>query len=138
MMRALNASPDVATTASGQQATDVLDVLVVGGGQAGLATAYHLRSTGLRCEVLERHSRIGDSWRTRYDSLTLFTSRAYSSLPGLDLTGDPSGYPGKDEIADYLESYAARFGLPVRLDVDVRMLERVAIGSLPRSVTARM
>lgn len=105
--------------------TTVLDVLVVGGGQAGLATAYHLRSTGLRFEVLERHARIGDSWRQRYDSLTLFTPRAYSALPGLALTGDPNSYPTKDEIADYLESYAARFGLPVRLGVDVEMLERM-------------
>jgi cation diffusion facilitator CzcD-associated flavoprotein CzcO len=63
MMRAPTSSPDAAQAASGHQATDVLDVLVVGGGQAGLATAYHLRSTGLHLEVLERHSRIGDSWR---------------------------------------------------------------------------
>lgn len=124
-MMSRTASPDAARAASGNGATTVLDVLVVGGGQAGLATAYHLRTTGLRFEVLEHHSRIGDSWRTRYDSLSLFTPRAYSALPGLDLTGDPSGYPSKDEIADYLEAYAARFGFPVRLGVDVRVLERV-------------
>ena len=57
---------------------------------------------------------------TRYDSLALFTPRAYSALPGLALTGDPNGYPSKDEIADYLEAYAAAFELPVRLGVDVR------------------
>ena len=115
---------DAALAASGNGATAVLDVLVVGGGQAGLATAYHLRRTGLHFEVLERHPRIGDSWRRRYDSLTLFTPRAYSALPGLALTGDPNGYPGKDEIADYLEAYAGRFELPLRLGVDVRGLER--------------
>ena len=83
MMPSQTASSVAAPDASERQATDVLDVLVVGGGQAGLATAYHLRSTGLHLEVLERHSRIGDSWRKRYDSLTLFTPRAYSALPGL-------------------------------------------------------
>jgi putative flavoprotein involved in K+ transport len=127
-MIAPTSSADAAQAASGLPETTVLDVLVVGGGQAGLATAYHLRSTGLRFEVLERNARIGDSWRTRYDSLSLFTPRAYSSLPGLLLDGDPDGYATKDEVADYLERYAIRFALPVRLEADVRRLERVDEG----------
>lgn len=106
-------------------ATDVLDVLVVGAGQAGLAVGYHLRSTGLRFQLLDRHTRVGDSWRQRYDSLVLFTPRRFSALPGLILSGDPEGYPGKDEVADYLEAYAARFDLPVRLGVEVQTLERI-------------
>lgn len=128
MMLAPTSSPDPVHTASGQSGTIVLDVLVIGGGQAGLATAYHLRSTGLRFEVLERHARIGDSWRERYDSLSLFTPRAYSALPGLSLDGDPDGYATKDEAAGYLDRYAARFARPVRMGADVRRLERVEGG----------
>ena len=92
------------TTRDGRTDARVLDVLVVGGGQAGLATGYHLRATGFRYEIVEGHARLGESWRRRYDSLTLFTPRAYSALPGLPVPGDPDGYPTKDEIADYLES----------------------------------
>src|SRR5918998_16401 len=70
------------------------------------------------------NARVGDSWRRRYDSLTLFTPRAYSGLPGLPVPGDPAGYPTKDEIADYLESYARRFSLPVLLGTEVERLEQ--------------
>jgi putative flavoprotein involved in K+ transport len=102
-----------------------LDVLVIGAGQAGLAMAYQLRSTGLQFGVVDGHSRVGDSWRQRYDSLVLFTPRSYSALPGLAVAGDPNGYPTKDEIADYLESYAAHFALPIQLNAGVRSLDQV-------------
>src|ERR1700730_6468683 len=101
------------------------DVLVIGGGQAGLAMGHELRTAGLRYQILERHSRVGDSWRQRYDSLALFTPRSYSALPGLAVAGDPNGYPHKDEIAVYLESYAAHFGLPIRLKAGFRSLDWV-------------
>jgi putative flavoprotein involved in K+ transport len=100
-----------------------LDVLVIGAGQAGLAIAYRLQATGLRYTVVDSHSRVGDSWRQRYDSLVLFTPRSYSALPGLTVAGDPTGYPTKDEIADYLESYAAHFALPIRLQAEIRSLD---------------
>src|SRR4030081_2826801 len=102
-----------------------LDVLIIGAGQAGLAIAYQLQTTGLRYVVVDIHSRVGDSWRQRYHSLVLFTPRSYSALPGLAVAGDPNGYPTKDEIADYLESYAAHFALPIRLKAAVRSLDRV-------------
>ena len=105
-----------------------LDVLVIGGGQAGLAMGHELRTVGLRYQILERHSRVGDSWRQRYDSLLLFTPRSYSALPGLAVPGDPDGYPGKSEIADYLESYVAHFALPVRLNTVVQSLGRTEGG----------
>ena len=104
----------MATTAS------ALDVLVIGAGQAGLALGFHLKATGQHFLVVDRHDRIGESWRKRFDSLTLFTPRAYSALPGLPVPGDPQGYPTKDEIADYLESYARHFALPVKLDKRAR------------------
>jgi putative flavoprotein involved in K+ transport len=100
------------------------DVLVIGAGQAGLATGYHLGPTGLGYELLDGNSSVGDSWRHRFDSLKLFTPRSYSALPGLVVPGDPNGFPGKDEIADYLKTYAAHFGMPVRLNTPVRLLER--------------
>ncbi|MBX6381869.1 MAG: NAD(P)-binding domain-containing protein [Microbispora sp.] len=91
------------------------DTLIIGGGQAGLALGYHLRRAGLRFAILDAHRRVGDAWRQRWDSLTLFTPRRYDALPGLPFPGDPDGHPGKDEVADYLEAYAERFDLPVRL-----------------------
>ncbi len=103
--------------------TEELDILVIGAGQAGLAAGYFLHQRGVSFAVLDEHDRIGDSWRKRYDSLVLFSSRAYSALPGLRLTGDPAGYPGKDEIADYLEHYARIMRLPVRMNESVTSLE---------------
>jgi putative flavoprotein involved in K+ transport len=102
-----------------------LDVLVVGAGQAGLAMAHQLRSTELQFRVVDCHSRVGDSWRQRYDSLVLFTPRSYSALPGLAVAGEPSGYPTKDEIADYLESYAGHFAIPIQLNAEIRSLDQV-------------
>jgi putative flavoprotein involved in K+ transport len=102
-----------------------LDVLVVGAGQAGLALGFHLKETPLRFRIVDRHARVGDCWRKRYDSLVLFTPRAYSALPGLAVAGDPDGYPTKDEMGDYLETYAAHFDLPVTTGTGIRRLERV-------------
>src|SRR5215208_4150249 len=101
-----------------------LDVLVVGAGQAGLALGARLKRTSLRFGLVERHARVGDSWRKRYDSLTLFTPRTYSALPDLAVPGDPDGFPTKDEMADYLETYTTHFDLPVILDTGIASLER--------------
>ncbi len=121
---------NVATRTADQESdggtpTAGLDVLVIGAGQAGLAAGYHLRATGLRFQLVERHARIGDSWRERFDSLALFTPRAYSHLPGLLLDGDQEGYATRDEVADYLERYAAEFQLPVHHGAAVTSLDRV-------------
>ena len=101
-----------------------IDAIIVGGGQAGLAAAYHLKQAGLSCLVVEKHQRIGDNWRVRYDSLLLFASRRYSHLPGLTLEGDPTGYPNKDELADYLERYAQHFELPMALGAEVVSVQK--------------
>src|SRR3954469_18425285 len=110
--------------------TTALDVLVIGAGQAGLAAGHALRATGLRYELIERQTRIGDSWRQRYDSLTLFTPRSYSHLPGLPLEGARDGYATRDEIAAYLEGYARSFTIPVRLGTALVKLERGGTGFL--------
>ncbi|MDN5857466.1 MAG: NAD(P)/FAD-dependent oxidoreductase [Pseudonocardia sp.] len=101
---------------------DVLDVAVIGGGQAGLAMAWHLRRHGLRFAVLDAAPEVGATWRSRWDSLRLFTSARYDGLPGLRFPGAGDRYPTKDEVADYLRGYAAAFDLPVRLDSRVHSL----------------
>ena len=101
-----------------------LDVAVIGGGQAGLAIGYFLRQQGYRFVILERASELAPAWRERWDSLTLFTPRRYSALPGLPFPGDPDGYPTRDEVIGYLEHYAETFELPVELNSEVKKLER--------------
>ncbi len=105
-----------------------LDTIVIGGGQAGLAMGHELAERGRRFVIVDASQRVGDAWRNRWDSLVLFTPRSYSALPGLAMTGDPSGYPAKDDMADYLERYAACFALPIRLNSLVCALERTGDG----------
>lgn len=102
----------------------VLDVAVVGGGQAGLALGYHLQTRGLAFEILDAGTSIGHMWRNRWDSLRLFTPAQYASLPGLPFPAPRDTYPTKDQVADYLAFYAATFDLPVRLNTHVTALRR--------------
>lgn len=99
------------------------DVAVIGGGQAGLATGYHLAQRGLEFAILDAGERIGESWRRRWDSLRLFTPARQHALPGMAFPAKPSSFPTKDEMAAYLEAYAERFELPVRLSTPVDRLE---------------
>ena len=99
-----------------------VEAVVVGAGQAGLAVGHHLAGQGRSFVVVDGADSIGSAWRSRWDSLVLFTPRRYSGLPGLSFPGDPDGYPGRDEVIAYLERYADTFGLPVRLDSAVRSL----------------
>jgi len=101
-----------------------LDVIVIGGGQAGLSVGHHLKRHGLRFVILEAHPRVGDAWRRRWDSLRLFTPAAFDALDGMRFPAAPGVFPTKDEMADFLESYAARFDLPVRTGVRVDRLSR--------------
>ena len=98
---------------------------VIGGGQAGLAVGYHLMRRRLPFVILDDNDRIGDAWRKRWDSLRLFTPGRYNGLPGMPFPGSPSSYPTKDEAADYLESYAREFRLPVRTGLRVEKLLKV-------------
>jgi putative flavoprotein involved in K+ transport len=104
--------------------TSSYEVVVVGAGQAGLAIGYFLRRQGRDFVILERAGQIAPAWRERWDSLTLFTPRRYSGLPGLPFPGDPDGYPTRDEVIAYLERYAAHFNLPFELNSEVRELDR--------------
>lgn len=104
----------------------IYEVLVIGGGQAGLAMGYHLKQKKVKFLILDKGNSIGESWRNRYDSLTLFTPRSYSSLPGLPLKGDEKHYPTKDEISEYLLNYVDTFALPVQLGTYITRLEKGA------------
>jgi putative flavoprotein involved in K+ transport len=106
-----------------------LDVVVVGGSQAGLAMAWHLAQQGLRFVVLEAAPELGNTWRSRWDSLKLFTPAQYDALPGMAFPAPADTYPTKDPVADYLQAYAAAFDLPVRLNAKVTELRRQENGS---------
>jgi putative flavoprotein involved in K+ transport len=101
-----------------------IDTVIVGGGQAGLAAGYHLAQRDVPFVILDANEWIGDSWRKRWDSLRLFTPARYSGLPGWRFPAPALSFPTKDEMADYLEAYAARFELPVRTGVKVTGLSR--------------
>jgi putative flavoprotein involved in K+ transport len=104
--------------------SDHLDVIVVGGGQAGLAIGYSLARQGRHFAILEAARQPAAAWRGRWDSLKLFTPVRYSSLPGLPFPGDPDSYPGRDDVVAYLTDYAQHFALPVVLGSRVRSVRR--------------
>jgi putative flavoprotein involved in K+ transport len=107
-------------------ASEHYDVVVVGGGQAGLVIGYYLARQGRKFLILEREQDVAATWRDRWESLILFTPRAYDSLPGLEFPGDPAGYPTRAEVLAYLQRYAAHFELPVRLGAPAKALRREA------------
>lgn len=100
------------------------DVVVIGGGQAGLSVGYHLRQQGVRFAILDAEKRIGDVWRRRWDSLRLFTPARFDSLDGWPFPAHADHFPTRDEMADYLEAYARRFELPVSSGERVESLSR--------------
>jgi putative flavoprotein involved in K+ transport len=116
------------------------DTVVVGGGQAGLAAGWHLARLGRSFVILDAGARVGDPWRGRWDSLRLYTPARYSGLPGWPFPADPFHYPVRDEVADYLEAYAARFELPVlartRVDRLTRNGDRFLVAAGDRSFEA--
>jgi len=101
-----------------------LDVLVIGGGQAGLSMGYHLSRRGSRLLIGDANPEIGHAWHSRWDSLRLFTPSQYDSLPGMRFPTPHDTYPSKDDVANYLQAYATMFRLPVRLDTVVSSLTR--------------
>jgi putative flavoprotein involved in K+ transport len=105
-----------------------VETVVVGGGQAGLSVGYHLAQRSLPFVIVDANERIGDSWRRRWDSLRLFTPTRYNALPGLSFPGRGHSFPSKDDVADYLEAYAAQFELPVQTVLRVKRLSQSGSG----------
>jgi putative flavoprotein involved in K+ transport len=101
-----------------------VQTVIVGGGQAGLSVGYHLGRRGLPFVILDAGERIGDAWRNRWDSLRLFSPARYDGLTGMAFPAPGASYPTKNEMADYLEAYAHRFGLPVQTGVEVDGLSK--------------
>lgn len=121
----LRTQPDAfpaASQTSGRARPEHHDVVVIGAGQAGLSVGYHLKRKGIDHVILDGASRIGDVWRHRWDSLRLFTPAKFDGLDGYRFPAHREVFPTKDEMADYLEGYAEKFGLPVRLNARVEKL----------------
>src|ERR1700752_4588410 len=91
-----------------------IETVIVGGGQAGLVAGYHLGRRGREFLILDGNDRIGDSWRNRWDSLRVFTPAKYRGPSGWVSRAPAVSFPTKDEVGDYLEAYAERFGLPYK------------------------
>lgn len=101
-----------------------INTVIIGAGQAGLSVGYHLAKRGRAFLILESNARIGDSWRTRWDSLRLFSAARFDGLVGMPFPAPPNSFPTKNEMADYLESYAERFELPVQTNAQVERVWR--------------
>jgi putative flavoprotein involved in K+ transport len=104
--------------------TEKLDTVVIGGGQAGLSAGYYLKKQDRSFVILDSHPRVGDAWRRRWDSLLLFTPARINGLPGMKMPFSGDTFIKKDEIADFLESYARNFDLPVMTSTRVERLAK--------------
>lgn len=107
-----------------------IETVIIGAGQGGLAVGHHLAKRGRQFVILDALPRVGDNWRRHYDSLTLYNPAKYNGLPGVKFPGPRWSFPTRNEVADFLESYAAKFELPVRTGVKVGRLTRNGDGYL--------
>jgi putative flavoprotein involved in K+ transport len=119
--------------------TKHIETVIIGAGQAGLATSYYLSKQGHEHIVLEQASQVADKWRNqRWDSFTLVTPNWALQLPGAVYNGDqPEGFLPRNEMVGYLEQYAKQFSLPVQYNVKVTSVERSKDGSYHISTPAQ-
>lgn len=108
------------------EASNAYDVIVIGGGQAGLSLGFYLRRSGLRYVILDSQTKPGGAWLHGWDSLKLFSPAQWSSLPGWLFPGNPGRYPTRDEVISYLEQYEERYQLPIKRPVLVTSVEPYA------------
>jgi putative flavoprotein involved in K+ transport len=107
------------------ETTERVNTVIIGGGQAGLSTGYHLVKRGISFVIVDDHARVGDVWRQRWDSLRLFTPARHAGLDGMPFPAPAFSFPTKDEMANYLEAYARTFHLPMRLGLRVNRVSRL-------------
>lgn len=105
-------------------ATERVETAIVGAGQAGLSTGYHLAKRDRRFLILDEQRRVGDNWRRHYDSLRLYSPARLDGLPGMPFPAPATCFPTRDQMADYLEEYASTFGLAVRGGTRVERVSR--------------
>jgi len=113
-------------TTNPDKAPERVETIVIGAGQAGLATGYYLAKFGRQVVVLDAVERVGDNWRSHWDSLRLYSLAKVCSLPGMPFPASGTSFPTKDQMADFLQAYADTFNLPVRTSQRVRRLSRSA------------
>jgi putative flavoprotein involved in K+ transport len=95
------------------------DVIVIGGGQSGLAMGYYLRRTALSYIILDNQKDSGGAWLHTWKSLRLFSPAQWSSLPGMIMPGGTDHYPTKDVAIDYLKNYESKYNLSIKRSVNV-------------------
>src|SRR6185295_10351990 len=110
-----------------------VETIIVGAGQSGLSAGYHLARRGRKFLILDANERVGDSWRTRWDSLRVFTPAKYDGLPGMRFPAPRLSFPTKDEVGDYFAAYAKRFNLPVLTGISVDEVARHGAGFVARA-----
>lgn len=106
----------------------MLDYVVIGGAQAGLAMAYHLKQMNVNFLVLDGESEVGASWLNRWDSLKLFTPTEYNHLPGLKFDAPKGYYPTKVDVANYFKDYVKKFNIPIQLNTLVTSVSKTETG----------
>lgn len=100
-------------------ATEIKDVIVIGGGQSALACGYYLRRAGVDYLILDKQEACGGAWRNHWDSLTLFSPSDQSSLPGWLMPKSEGAFPTKDEAVNYLCQYEERYKLNIQRPIEV-------------------
>lgn len=105
--------------------TNIVNVIIIGAGAVGLATAYNLRQAGLEIQILDKAERLGDQWRRRHAKLHVNTHRARTQLPGMPFPKGTRSFPSKDVLADYLETYPRHLDLPLEIGVEVLAIDQV-------------
>ena len=107
---------------------DKTRVLIVGAGSAGLAAAHALRRTGIAASILDKGTRVAETWRQRHPQLRLNTHRLLSGLPGLSMPASDGAFPRRDTVVHYLETYASRLGVPIKFGVNVERVDQTGQG----------
>ena len=113
---------------------DHINTIIIGGGQAGLATSYYLKQQNHEHIILEQAPWVADAWRKRWDSFTLVTPNWMIQLPGAEYQGDnPQGFMSRNEIVSYIEAYHHQYSLPIKFGITVTSVEPADIGYIVRT-----